>query len=132
MASYRSTGLQAISMGRSLCLAMIIIFAHVQGGMAQDVCFCLRDRYDNWLRDCREIKSGIAPAKILCHGPKLAASEYRTQVPSLTDWTRVEEGQEGCSPCAYQLPIEQGDGPPRGGDNAHQKAPSKEKPDGNP
>lgn len=98
-------------MRRSICFAMIILLTSLPGAMAQDTCFCLRDLHENWLRDCREIKSGIAPVKIICHDPNKRQDDsqteqwaHRTQMPSMAGWTRVEEGQQGCTPCVYQDP----------------------------
>ncbi len=114
-------------MRRSLPFAIFILMAGVQTVVAQDICFCLHDtKYDNWLRDCREIKSGLAPQpRILCYDPKF---DHRTEVLPAQDWMRVQEGQPGCKPCAYQLPP--GEGDIRGQEGSGSASPSKEKPDG--
>ncbi len=113
-----------------LTLTVGLILACLPVALAQDTCFCLRDAFDNWLRDCREVTVGFAPQpKIFCYDPQ---HKNRVEIPSVQGWERVLEGAEGCTPCLYQAPSPGEKEQIRGkGQSGQGKAP-KENPDVSP
>ncbi len=69
-------------------------------------CFCLEDQERTPYRDCVEVRSGVAAARIDC---RLVPGQERTPVDGGTAMRRVPDGKPpACDPCRV---VERGTGP---------------------
>lgn len=65
---------------------------------AQDTCFCLHDRHDNWLRGCqRRLAPVNRQPEVFCQAK---TDDLPTKLTDLKGWTEVKSGDDGCKPCA--------------------------------
>lgn len=99
---------------------LLCLFLLPWAAIAQEDCFCLKDRAENVTIDCVKVKQAVEGEQVLCYDP---VERHRVPVQNTAGLREIPAGKPGCQPCL--TPDGNPDDVPRGDEEKKGGAPGK-------